>query len=88
MDDFSYIDFGRQFELTNAYVAMKTYCKKLVSGETIICQSNRYKNLFLASQLSKMVQKFEQTLECIDYHRADARIVAPHFLLNNVDEDW
>ena len=88
MDDFSYIDFDRQFELTNAYVAMKTYCKKLVSGEKMICQSNRYKNLFLASQLSKMVQKFEQTLECIEYHRdySDAR--APHFLLNNSDEDW
>ena len=69
MDDIdvmmSYIDAGRQFVLTNSYVAMKKYCKKLVTGEEMICQSNRYKNLFSASQLSKLVQKFEQMLECI-----------------------
>ena len=77
MDDVSYIDAERQFQLTDACVAMKAYCKKLVTGEEMICQSNQYKNLFSASQLSKMVQKFEQTLECIDANYRgyfDARI--------------
>ena len=71
MDDVSYIDAERQFQLTNAYVAMKAYCKKLATGEEMICQSNRYKNLFSANQLSEMVQKFEQVLECIDANYRD-----------------
>ena len=88
MDDVSHIDAERQFQLTNAHVAMKAYCKKLVTGEAMICQSNRYKNLFSASQLSKMVHKFEQTLECIDNNRDYFHAPEPHFFLNDSDRSW
>ena len=87
MDDVSLIDPERRTQLSNACAAMKAYCKKLVTGEAMICQSNRYKNLFSASQLSKMVHKFEQTLECID-NRYHFDAPEPNIFLNDSDRSW
>ena len=76
MDDVSNISGERQNQLERACTEMKAYCKKLVTGEEVVCQSNRYKNLLSSSQLSRLMEKFEMALYCIDANEIGE------------DEDW
>ena len=100
MDDVSDIDVERRYQLERACIDMKAYCKKLVTGEEMIGQSSRCKNLSSSSQLHKIVEKMDETLECIDrnYFRDDyvhvpyGMVLVPQYLVEQYlvdsDDDW
>ena len=54
-------------ELQRAHGEMKDYARKLLTGEEVVSRSIRALNVLSASQLHRMLEKFELVLRCLRY---------------------
>ena len=63
---------ARYAQLQLVYDQMEGYAGKLITGEEMICRSNRALNVLSASQLQKMLEKLESIINCFErHHTAD-----------------
>ena len=53
--------------LRRARIQMQLYCKRLITGEEMICRSTRSINVLASLQLQRILERLRLTIECIHF---------------------